>query len=120
MLVPVLGIESTNDIFPQHSLVRDLGADSIDFVELVYLIEQEFGVVLKMNELMGAGQDTAGLFQEDKLTSAGAALIHQNLPESSHRYRVGMTPVELFSELTVTDVSNMIGIKMKKSGDSSC
>ena len=38
-----LGVEE-NDITPQASFVEDLGADSLDTVELVMAFEEEFGI----------------------------------------------------------------------------
>ena len=33
-LVPILGMDSIDDIHPDSALVRDLGAESIDFIEI--------------------------------------------------------------------------------------
>ena len=48
-LVPILGLDSIQDIRPDSALVRDLGAESIDFVEILYMIENEFGVKIKIS-----------------------------------------------------------------------
>ena len=112
MLVPVLGLEGPHEVIMDKSLVRDLGADSIDFVEIVYLIEKNFGVVLKTGEIVAAGVSPEELFSDDRLTERGAELIAANLGEGKSRYRAGMTKVELFSALTVRDLATVIALKL--------
>ncbi len=113
MLLPVLGLNSIDEIKPEYALVRDLGADSIDFVEIIYHIEQNFGVVLKTNEIFsaGAGADAASMFSDGKLTKQGEELIGANLKESNGRYRVGMNKMELFSTLSVGDLAQIIQLR---------
>ena len=35
ILLPVLGLDEIEEVQPEHSLVKDLEADSIDFVEII-------------------------------------------------------------------------------------
>ena len=114
MLLPVLGYECIDDISLSHSLVKDLGADSIDFVEIIYLIEQNFGVILKTNELLVAGINSNELFFENRLSRHGAELIKNHLGETDSRYKEGMTKVELFSVITVKDLAKVIELKIKE------
>lgn len=39
-----LGIDNTEEITPQTSLMKDLEADSLDAVEIIMAIEDEFGI----------------------------------------------------------------------------
>jgi acyl carrier protein len=112
LLLPVLDLDSVDEIGPDSSLVSDLGADSIDFVEIVYLVEKNFGVVLKTSQIIVAGTDPDDLFADERLTVAGAALITKNLKAETGRYREGMTRVELFRVLTVRDLARVIELKM--------
>ena len=112
LLLPVLDLDSVDEIGPDSSLVSDLGADSIDFVEIVYLVEKNFGVVLKTSQIIVAGTDPDDLFADERLTVAGAALITNNLKADPGRYREGMTRVELFRVLTVSDLARVIELKM--------
>ena len=111
LLVPVLGVESDAEISSGQALVNDLGADSIDFVEIIYLIEKNFGVILKTNEIILAGANPEAIFMNGKLTRQGAELIGANLPESNGRYQEGMTKMDLFSALTVRDLAHIIQVK---------
>ena len=114
LLIPVFALNSIDDIQPEHSFVNDLGADSLDFVEIIYLIESHFGVVLKVNELISGTIkiNPDDLFTDGLLTEEGAAIIHENLPESSDRFKAGLTKKDIFSLLTVKDLVNLIRIKM--------
>ena len=42
IIVEQLGV-SANEVVPEASFVEDLGADSLDLVELVMVLEEEFG-----------------------------------------------------------------------------
>ncbi|MCP5103816.1 MAG: hypothetical protein GY950_10580 [bacterium] len=112
LLLPVLGLDSIDEVPPDVSLVEDLDADSIDFVEILYVVEQNFGVVLKTDEIVVAGIDSKIIFQDGRLTKKGAELIGTNLPAASGRYKEGMTKIELFSALTVNDLAHIIKMKM--------
>lgn len=43
IIVDQLGVDG-NDVQPSKSIVDDLGADSLDVVELVMAMEEEFGI----------------------------------------------------------------------------
>ena len=43
IIVEQLGVKA-DDVTPQASFVNDLGADSLDTVELVMALEEEFGI----------------------------------------------------------------------------
>ena len=107
ILLPVFGLDSIEEIPPGASLVEEIGADSLDFVEIVYLVEKEFGVALKMGELLVADTavDTDSLFLEGRLTPEGAALLQQQLSGGETRFRAGMTKMDLFQSLSVEDLA---------------
>lgn len=117
-LLPVFGFTSADQIPESASLVRDLGADSLDFVEIVYLIERDFGVALKTNELVfsGASVPMDTLFAEGRLTEEGAAMLQSKFPESNGRFRAGMTKVDLFQSITVRDLADIIRLRRREKG----
>lgn len=113
ILIPVFALNSIEEIQPEHSLVNDLGADSLDFVEIIYLIESHFGVILKVNEIISGTIkiNPDDLFTDGILTEEGASIIQKSLPETSDRFRAGLTKKDIFSLLTVKDLVNLIKIK---------
>lgn len=52
MLADQLGI-GADKITPQSEVVKDLGADSLDVVELLMALEDEYGITLPENEVEG-------------------------------------------------------------------
>jgi acyl carrier protein len=44
--------EDVGDIKPESRLMQDLGAQSLELLELAFLLEQEFGVPLEVDELI--------------------------------------------------------------------
>ena len=50
MLADQLGI-SADTIKPEQEVVKDLGADSLDVVELMMALEDEYGITLPENEV---------------------------------------------------------------------
>jgi len=114
ILLPILGFDSIDEVDENHSLVTDLDADSIDFVEIIYEIEQEFGVILKTSEIIAAGVNSEDLFVDGRLSKDGEKMIHGQLPGAEERYKAEMTKVELFSAITVSDLAKIIEIKMQE------
>jgi len=51
-LVEELEIEEEN-IFPDAKLKDDMGIDSLDFVDIVVIVEKNFGFKIKAEEMVG-------------------------------------------------------------------
>lgn len=117
LLLPIFGLDSVEEIQPHHALVHDLQADSLDFVEMMYVIERDFGVVLKVKEIvLGTAEiKEETVFQEDQLTEDGATLLKQQFPESAAQITAGMSKVEIFSLITVRDLAKIISAKLTQS-----
>jgi acyl carrier protein len=114
LLLPVFGLETVDDVCSEHSLVRDLGAESLDFVEIMYIIERNFGVVLKTREIIlgGAAFSEEQIFEDVVLTDSGAALIAAQFPNHAADIRAGLTKIEMYSLITVQDMAAIIRAKM--------
>ena len=110
ILLPVFGLTSVDEIPVDASLVNDIGADSLDFVEITYLVEREFGVALKPAELVGGGTVIAAddFFVEGRLTASGAQALKNQFPGSNNRFTEGMTKIDLFRSITVSDLADTI------------
>lgn len=52
MLAEQLGI-AADSITPQSEVVKDLGADSLDVVELIMKLEETYGITLPEGEIEG-------------------------------------------------------------------
>ena len=51
-LIEELEIEEEN-IFPDAKLKDDMGVDSLDFVDIVVIVEKNFGFKIKAEEMVG-------------------------------------------------------------------
>jgi acyl carrier protein len=96
----------------ESRLIDDLGADSLDFVDLIFAIERAFGVKLREADLTFlTGLDFSsptvmkdGVLTPETLTAIAPLLpALQNVPDPTR-----VTPGELFSLLTVETLCLMI------------
>ncbi|HET9570432.1 MAG TPA: acyl carrier protein [Bacteroidales bacterium] len=62
IIVDKLGVEET-EVTPEASFTNDLGADSLDTVELIMEFEKEFGISIPDD-------------QAEKITTVGEAIAH--------------------------------------------
>ena len=86
VLVDALGVDE-EDVTPTASLRADLGAESIDFLDIQFRLEKAFSVdaehklTIPRGELFPEELD-ATLVQENKLTDAGLAEVKRRLPHA--------------------------------------
>ena len=80
VLVDALGVDA-EDVTPTASLRADLGAESIDFLDISFRIEKAFGIKVGPGELFPSEMD-ATLVQDNKLTDAGLAEVKRRLPHA--------------------------------------
>ncbi|WRQ32231.1 phosphopantetheine-binding protein [Bacteroidales bacterium MB20-C3-3] len=112
LLMPVLGITSIDEIKPESALVRDLGAESIDFVEILYLIETEMGVKIKIQEIAMTEYSSDGNnLQDGKITNEIAERLNKDF--NTDRFTEGTTVKELFESFTVKDLATIIDKKKR-------
>jgi acyl carrier protein len=114
LLLPVFGLTTVDEVPPDASLVNDLGAVSLDFVQIVYLVEKEFGVILKTNAILtgSVSGNPDDLFKDGKLTAEGAALLNQRLPGRLCAFTAGLGKADLFGTVTVRDLARVIDGKL--------
>src|SRR3990170_4263922 len=80
ILVDALGVDEER-VVPEASLVHDLGAESIDFLDIGFRVQQTFGVELPNKAI-----------QEKALSWRNMAGLSRVIEE---RYRVGVSPEEM-------------------------
>jgi acyl carrier protein len=70
------------EIAPRARLQSDLGAESIDFLDIVFRLEREFGIKIDRAELFPESifQGKAEFVQDGKVTAAGLEELRQRLP----------------------------------------
>ena len=109
-LVSIMGLDSIDQVQPGSSLVRDLGAESIDFVEIMYMIETVFGVKVKIGEIAKEDYGADGLSDNVRLSEETAAKLNKDL--DSDQFKAGQTTAEIFELLTVHNLAVIISNKL--------
>src|SRR6202161_3091293 len=80
-LVEALNVDE-EDIKPTSTLQGDLGAESIDFLDIQFRLEREFGIKIPRGELFPESifQDNPELVQNSKVTSKGRDELRVKMP----------------------------------------
>ncbi|MEW6363900.1 MAG: phosphopantetheine-binding protein [Acidobacteriota bacterium] len=100
-------------------VIDDLGADSLDLVELMFLLEREFSIRLDKRDLSLSAQ--LGLTEqethhEEVLTPKAMSLLRERYPLAADRLRDGMTRKDLAVLLTVGEIAWSIDRKLANAG----
>ncbi|MHC4975876.1 MAG: acyl carrier protein [Planctomycetota bacterium] len=82
VLVDALGVDE-DEVLPEAVLTSDLGAESIDFLDIVFKLEQAFGFKIEQGELFpdNVAQDPE-FVQDGKVTEKGLATLRERLPHA--------------------------------------
>lgn len=79
-LVDALGVDE-DDVTPEATLQGDLGAESIDFLDIVFRLERNFGIKIPRGELFPENLTADPEWVSDgKLTSKGLSELRSRLP----------------------------------------
>ena len=80
-LVEALNVDE-EDIKPSATLQGDLGAESIDFLDIVFRLEREFGIKIPRGELFPESifQGDPDFVQDGRVTAKGVAELRARLP----------------------------------------
>jgi acyl carrier protein len=78
-LVDALGVDE-DDVTSDATLFKDLGAESIDLLDIVFRLERNFGIKIPRGELFPENISDPELIENGRLTDKGLAEIRQRLP----------------------------------------
>ena len=80
VLVDALAVDE-EEVTPHASLVADLGAESIDFLDIVFKLEQAFGFKIGQGELFPENVTQDPRYVRDgRVTAEGLAALKSRLP----------------------------------------
>jgi acyl carrier protein len=100
----------TSAITPWSSLVDDLGAESIDFLDIAFRLESEFGIKVNSEELW-AGR--AGKLTEAGAIEAEVARLRESMPEFPwDRLPSRITKADLPRLITAQTVIDYVGLRL--------
>jgi acyl carrier protein len=78
VLVQCLGVDE-GDVTPTATLLEDLGAESIDLLDIVFRLEREFGIKIPRGELF-IEPGAAGDAWDGRVTAEGLDALRSRMP----------------------------------------
>ena len=112
-LVEALGVDE-DEVTEDATLVADLGAESIDFLDIVFRLEKAFDIKIPREELFTQDILTSADFVEDgKLNEAGLAELKKRMPFADlDKFAENPKVQEFGNILTVGDMVRFVASKV--------
>lgn len=114
VLVDALGVDD-DEVTGQATLMGDLGAESIDFLDIVFRLEKAFGIKIPREELFPAESmmGNAELVSDGKLTEKGLKELKDNMPHTDMSEFEKDPDINKLGDLfTVNSVVNFVDMKL--------
>ncbi|MEX0794477.1 MAG: acyl carrier protein [Pirellulaceae bacterium] len=112
-LVNALGVDE-DEVTPEATMVGDLGAESIDFLDIVFRLEKAFDIEIPRAELFPEDILTnAEYVQEGKVTPEGVSELKKRMPFADlSKFESNPSVSEFGNLLTVSDMCNYVKSKL--------
>jgi acyl carrier protein len=112
-LVEALSVDE-EEVVPTATLMGDLGAESIDFLDIVFRLEKSFNIKIPRGELFPDGiQNNPDFVQDGKLTAAGLTKLMESMPHADlSEVAVGSDIGEMAGRFKVQDLLNYVKRKV--------
>ncbi len=112
-LVEALGVDE-EEVQPEATMVGDLGAESIDFLDIVFRLEKAFSIEIPRSELFPEDVLTnADFVQDGRVTPAGLEMLKQRMPFADlTRFEANPVVQEFGNLLTVNDLCRYVETKV--------
>ncbi len=113
-LVEALGVDD-DEVTPEATLVGDLGAESIDFLDIVFRLEKGFEIKIPRGELFPEDVLTDGAYVQDgRVTEAGLDELRKRMPFASlDEFAKNPVVQDFGSLLTVADMCRFVETKVE-------
>jgi acyl carrier protein len=114
-LVDALGVDD-DEVTPTATLMGDLGAESIDFLDIVFRLEKNFNIKIPRGELFPENLVAAdsGFVVNGKVTPEGLAELRSKMPHANLDILAADPSVEKVQDLfTVDMVVNFLTKKLE-------
>ena len=114
IVAEALGCER-DDVELTSILMDDLGAESLDFLDIVFKLEQTFGIQITRGEMESAAR---GDMSEDDfapggvISDAGLERLRELMPEARDRIEPGLRPVQILGLFSVQTFTNIVVRKL--------
>ena len=116
-LVEALGVDD-DEVTADATMVGDLGAESIDFLDIVFRLEKAFGIEIPRSELFPEDILTnAEYVQEGKVTESGIKVLKERMPFADlSKFEQNPVVQEFGNLLTVSDLCRYVETKVEATG----
>ncbi|GIW99392.1 MAG: acyl carrier protein [Pirellulaceae bacterium] len=112
-LVDALGVED-DEVTPDATMVGDLGAESIDFLDIVFKLEKAFGINIPREELFPDDILTNSQYVDNgKVNAEGIAELKKRLPWADlSKFEQNPRVQDFGNLLTVKDLCSYVENKL--------
>jgi acyl carrier protein len=111
-LVDALGVDD-DEVTEEATMVGDLGAESIDFLDIVFKLEKSFGISIPRDELFPDDILTNAEYIDDgKVTAEGLEKLKARMPFADlTKFEANPMVQDFGNLLTVKDLCNYVATK---------
>jgi acyl carrier protein len=112
-LIDALGVDE-DEVTPEATMVGDLGAESIDFLDIVFRLEKAFDIEIPRSELFPEDILTnAEYVQEGQVTPVGIEELKKRMPYADlSKFEANPAVQDFGNLLTVSDLCRYIESKV--------
>ena len=112
-LVDALGVDE-DDVTPAATMVGDLGAESIDFLDIVFRLEKAFGIKIPRGELFPEEVlSSADFVVNGKVNAAGIEALKARMPfVDLAKFEANPMVQNFANTLTVEDMVRYVQMKL--------
>lgn len=112
-LIDALGVDD-DEVTPEATLVGDLGAESIDFLDIVFRLEKSFDIKIPRGELFPEDILTSTDYVEDgKINATGLEELKKRMPFADlSAFEENPAVQDFANALTVQDMCNYVASKV--------
>ncbi len=117
VLIDALGVDD-DEVTNEATLMGDLGAESIDFLDIVFRLEKAFGIKIPREELFPIENmmSNPDFVDNGKMTAAGLAEIKEKMPHTDFASFESDPDINKLGDLfTVNSIVNFVETKLANS-----
>jgi len=113
VLVDALGVDE-DEVTPDAVIRDDLGAESIDFLDIMFRLEKAFGIKIPRGEMIPENvQNDPEIVKDGMVTPKGIAMLKEKMPHSDFSTFEKDPKLDNMSKLfTVNAIVNYVATKL--------
>ena len=114
VLVDALGVDE-DEVTPTAVIRDDLGAESIDFLDIMFRLEKAFGIKIPRGEMMPENlTNDPNIVKDGVVTPQGIAMLKEKMPHSDFSAFEADPKLDNMSKLfTVNAIVNYVQTKLQ-------